>query len=232
LAIYVFTDIKEDKMKRLVFLVICIVLAGCSVPMPTATPTVTVTITLTLTSTLTPTFTSTVTPTATPTITPTLTSTPKSFPASYEDFEKEVRDKCVIPPQDAVAELENLALNDPRYQEAPEYAKEQIKWNLMFIKMTFWLANQTTEEGNFIVGVDVYLPSSADNWYCTGDILFPPAPIGKSPEEYFEELVPLVSEDWWGKWEYPITLSYWSKDGLVVYKYEPATMPTSTIPAP
>lgn len=231
-------------MKRLVFLVVCIVLAGCSVaPMSTATPTVTVTITPTSTSTLTPTFTSTVTPTATHTVTPTPTSTLKSFPASYEDFEKEIWENCVIPPQEAVNEIENSVLNDPKYQKLYQYyqteynmtledVKKAFKWNTMFREMGFRLANQTTEEETFIIGVDPYSTITSDNWYCEGVILFPPGPIGKSPEEYYEELLPLTYKDWWGKWEYPITLSYWSKDGLIVYKYQPATMPTSTIPAP
>jgi len=125
-------------MKRLVFLVVCIVLAGCSVaPMSTATPTVTITITPTSTSTLTPTFTSTVTPTATHTVTPTPTSTLKSFPTSYEDFEKEVRENCVIPPQDIVNEIENSVLNDPKYQKLYQYYQTEYNMTLEDVKKAF-----------------------------------------------------------------------------------------------
>ena len=198
--------------KLIVVFVVCIVLAGCSAPTPTPT------VTLTATATPMPTLIPTKTPIPIP------TPTPKTFPASYDAYAEEVKENCVSPSPEVVAEMEKLAINGqyPMYQ-SPDEGKGDLKWVAMQGQMMLWLKNQIEDAKSIesIVAANPYSSIDSETWYCIGDILF----LYKK-QIHMKELDSLLSEEVWGRWEGPVVLNYWTKDGLVVYNYEP------TMPAP
>ena len=200
------------KTKWIGFLVSLVFVTGCSAPMTTATPTVT----------------STATPTATPTLTPKLTSTPKmaptpiTFPPSFKDFGKEIMENCALPPK-----FELKYSSDPSYQDMPK----SIIFENMQVEMLEWLRSKSGKEEWDYWGINIY-DSNLDIWYCVGAALTPSiADIVSHPDMWFGNgviLIPSKEESWenpfknWGEWDVPVTLAYWSENGLVTYEYQPA----------
>ena len=197
------------KKKWSFLFVILVIVTGCSAPTTTAVTTVTATpnpiFTLTFTPTLTPTSTQTPTPmpTATSTVKPTATSTPtpKPFPASLDDFIEEVDNNCAKPPEE---EMDQFWLFP--------YATD-------FMEKSFYLAMFFADKvgkGNFEVRAVGGIQLTEEGWYCVGAVVAPSIDEVFPPRNYEEELKR------WGKWSIPVTLVYWSSNGLVVYNYEPA----------
>lgn len=211
----VFTETKEDKMKKLIFLVICTVLAGCPVaPMPTPTPTVISTATPTATSTLTPSLTS----------TPIIGPTPIPFPPSFKDFGREIMENCAPPPK-----FKLKYFSDSSFQDIPS----SIKLENMQLEMFEWLRSKSEKEEWDYWGISLYWDENI--WYCVGVALTPSiTDIISNPDMWFSNvviLIPSKKDLWenpfknWGEWDVPVTLAYWSEDGLVVYEFQPANMP-------
>ena len=176
---------KEDKMKKISFVVITVMvmLAGCqsATPMPTATPTAT--LMPTMASTPIPTPTQTLTPTLTLTITPTKNPV---FPSFLEDFREEVRSNCAHLPEESGIYSEDPSLN--KLSLLKDYLLSQIG-------------------GVIVIDIPGY-PDDDTKWDCRGEVII--------PEEYFG-----FGLSDWGKWAYPVTLAYWSSNGLVRYDYIP-----------
>ena len=190
------------KTRIVVLIVLTIALIGCSATaISTATSTATQTFTPTITLTFKPTLTLTPTPTLTLTPTATPTSTPKPFPASLDDFIEEVDNNCAKPPEE---EMDQFWLFP--------YATD-------FMEKSFYLAMFFADKvgkGNFEVRAVGGIQLTEEGWYCVGAVVAPSIDEVFPPRNYEEELKR------WGKWSIPVTLVYWSSNGLVVYNYEPA----------
>ncbi len=184
------------KTKWNVFLVFTVlILSGCvsTTPTPAAT------------STMTPTMTPTMTYTATLTSTPTLIPTPTPvFPASFEDFKLEMRKNCVPPP----VELE-ITIPTDIPTPVPPSLKLGLKEGAMLSFLFSEVGKDEDEMEYWGIFPEPNYETNEDNWFCRGIIIFPKVER------------PNVEEDSWAKWNFPVTLAYWSSNGLVVYEYQP-----------
>jgi len=150
-------------------------------------------------------------PIITPTPILTSTSTPIPFPISLEDFRQEIKNNCAFPPE----EVEPInPFPDIPFQSYPE----DVKFRLMREGMLSWLKNEVEKEVGIdeitILGIAPYFESNNDNWYCVG--------LGLIPKSS-EDILGFSFDEDWSNWDFPIMLVYWSKDGLVTYRYQPPT---------
>jgi len=132
----------------------------------------------------------------TPIVTPTQIST-KIFP-SFDAFIKEIKDNCSEPPEN---EFSIAQLTPP----------EKRDFMRSFLQQEF---QQKTGEMNMeVYEIDLELPTET-NWFCIGISLSSSNKDvwGNTHEESLKK---------WGKWNIPVYLAYWSKNGLVTYEYEP-----------
>ena len=209
-------------MKNQVFLVVLaifLILAGCSAPAP-VTPTATAALSTavstptripTATATLTPMPTPTPTPTITPTSTATQTLTPP-FP-SYENFREEVRQNCALPPVELNPQSPIPGIS---FQDLPE----EIKLVLMQKELFSWIQDESGKKGDSM-GIVPYPNIDNKNWYCIGKMIVDQKNLGDnpSPEDYAKVFNDYLND--WGKWDFQVSLVYWSQNGLVVYEYQP-----------
>lgn len=200
----------------IVFLIIFVV-CSCTPTatlMPALTPTSTLTSTATPTLTPTAIFTPTLTPTVTPTSTPTPTPTP-TFPISMEAFYKEFEANCAPPPgweADYILHLGGMYIDTEGSEEALDVA--QGNTSRLISKMMGFDCER-------IAGDCIGYHSPESPPYCSAIMISPEISLqsidNKETTDY---------DSYWGNWGIPVFLGYYSKNGLVVYKYEPTIAPS------
>ena len=169
---------------------------------------------------------STVAPTLTPvlTSTSTITPTPIPFPPTFKDFGKEIIGNCAPPPK-----FKLKYSSESSFQDMPK----SIILENMQLEMSEWLKDKSEKEEWDYWSIKIYWDENI--WYCVGVVLAPSIiDIISQPDMWFGSgviLIPSKENSWenpfkdWGEWNVPVTLAYWSENGLVTYKYEPTTMP-------
>jgi len=196
-------------MKKISFVVIVVMvmLVGCQTLAPVVIPTMTPTKTPTMTPTKTPTMTPTPTQTPTPIPTPTITPTPTpSFPLSDEDFIEEVGNNCAPP-----SGWENIV--EGQVIDADDLGFAHVSTGMLVLDM-MGMDLEYEQKRNCM-----FFDLAGSPPYC-GAVLV--APELKFKFGGNQETSKFLDRSNWGKWDTPVTLAYWGKDGLVVYKYEPA----------
>jgi hypothetical protein len=217
-------------MKKIITFFVTFVLVSCTTttytPYTSYTPTATVTTAMMPRVTSVPTHTPIPTSTATLTLTPTstvmatptleLTATPV-FPSSMESFREEVGQNCFLPEEEFL-EIENSYFSYlPDFMKgiSKEYLSDEIISDLKREALIDSLA-KNIEENWVKFNVTAGIVGDVGTWYCVGIVVTTSNNSG---------IIELLEESNWGNWNFPLVLAYWSKDGLVVYEYEPTNMP-------
>lgn len=132
-------------------------------------------------------------------LTPTPTKGSNYFPPSYNDFLIDSSDECVL--------LEHIS-EELKSRGITEESSEVKKGNAIFELLV-----RDIEE---YVGWELVSSSGLieeERWFCV-------SVIGTNVTVTESELI-----ESWNNWEFPVVMGYYSKNGLVVYEYEPTTMP-------
>jgi len=156
-----------------------------------ATPEATPTVTL-MPTTVTPTLVPTSTPTQTLTPTPTLTITPTLI--QTPTFPSSLEDFQ----EEVRSNCAHLPEESGVYSEDPNLRKISL--------LRDYLLSQVGE-GVIVLDIPVY-PGDPTKWDCRGEVIIPNEQFGLRLSN-------------WGKWLHPVTLAYWSSNGLVRYDYIP-----------
>jgi len=134
-------------------------------------------------------------------LTPTPTRGSDYFPPSYNDFLIDSSEECAL--------LEHIS-EELKSRGITEESSEIKKGNAVFELLV--------EEVEEYVGWKLVSSSGT----IEGERFFCVTVIGTKASVSEAELI-----ENWGNWKYPVVMGYYSKDkdGLVIYEYEPTTMP-------
>lgn len=132
-------------------------------------------------------------------LTPTPTKGPDYFPKTSNDFRADFSEECGLP-NHILEELKSRGITE----ENDEIEKSDTIFELLVKDIGEYVGRELVSFSGLI---------EARRWFCV-------CAIGTTENVDEDELF-----DNWGEWQYPVYAGYYTTNGLVVYKYEPATVP-------